>query len=69
MSERFNVRWCAGSAALFLAAANAKITMLGHDGPVAWRMQDGKLVIDVPQLTVDRLPCLHAWVFKIPGGR
>ncbi|NQU26488.1 MAG: alpha-L-fucosidase [Candidatus Nealsonbacteria bacterium] len=50
-------------------AADAKITMLGHDEPIAWQMQGEKLVIEVPQLTVDRLPCLHAWVFKIPDGR
>ena len=48
--------------------AAAKITMLGHDGDIPWRMQDGQLVIDVPQLTIDRLPCQHAWVLKIPGA-
>jgi hypothetical protein len=31
-------------------------------------MQDGQLVIDVPQLTIDQLPCEHMWVFKIPGA-
>ncbi len=49
-------------------AEGTKITMLGHDAAVPWRMQDDRLVVDVPQLTIDRLPCLHAWVFKIPGA-
>ena len=50
-------------------AFGTKITMLGHDGPVAWRLEGETLLIDVPQLTVDRLPCSHAWVFKIPSIR
>ena len=45
-----------------------KITMLGRDAAVAWRMEDGRLVIEVPQLTIDRLPCRYAWVFKIPAA-
>ena len=49
-------------------AEGTQITMLGYDGEVAWRAQDEQLVIDVPQLTIDRLPCLHAWTFKIPGA-
>jgi len=50
-------------------AFGTKITMLGHDGPVAWRLEGETLLIDVPQLTVDRLPCSHAWVLKIPSIR
>jgi len=48
-------------------APGTKITMLGYPDEITWRMHDDQLVIDVPQLTIDRLPCLHAWVFKIPG--
>jgi len=48
--------------------AGATITMLGTDSPVSWRMEGGKLVMDVPQLTIDKLPCRHAWVFRIPGA-
>ena len=49
-------------------AADTKITMLGHGGPISWRIEEDRLLIDVPQLTIDRLPCLHAWTFKIPGA-
>ena len=45
---------------------DTEITMLGYEGKVNWQMVDGKLHIRVPQLTIDQLPCKHAWVFKIP---
>jgi len=48
-------------------AAAAEITMLGHRGAVPWKWEAGRLAIETPQLTVDRLPCLYAWTFKIPG--
>jgi hypothetical protein len=41
--------------------------MLGLKEPVPWEMKDGKLHIQTPQLTVDKLPCQHAWILKIPG--
>ena len=45
-----------------------EITMLGYKGKVHWTMQDGALHITVPQLTIDKLPCQHAWVLNIPGA-
>jgi alpha-L-fucosidase len=48
-------------------AAGTVITMLGLKEPVPWEMKDGKLHIQTPQLTVDKLPCQHAWILKIPG--
>ena len=45
-----------------------RITMLGHKGEIEWKMQNGALHIAVPQLTIDKLPCQHAWVLKIPGA-
>ena len=30
---------------------------------------DAGLHIGVPQLTVDRLPCQHQWIFKLPGAK
>ena len=49
-------------------AAGTIITMLGLKEPVPWEIKDGKLHIRTPQLTVDKLPCQHAWVLKIPGA-
>ncbi|MBX7256052.1 MAG: alpha-L-fucosidase [Candidatus Hydrogenedentes bacterium] len=47
--------------------ADVKVSMLGVDSPVACKTADGKLVIDVPQLTPDKVPCAHAYVFKLTG--
>jgi alpha-L-fucosidase len=44
------------------------ITMLGCNDAIQWRMQGADLHITVPQLSVDKLPCLHAWTFRIPGA-
>lgn len=48
--------------------AGTTITLLGSVAKVNWRMEENRLVIEVPQLTVDRLPCEHAWVLKVPGA-
>ncbi len=43
------------------------VTMLGLDKPLKWRRVDGKLRIEVPSLSIDELPCDHAYVFKLSG--
>ena len=48
--------------------ADSEVTMLGKQGRLRHRMEGKNLVIDVPPLTPDRLPCQHAWTFKIPGA-
>lgn len=48
--------------------SGAAITMLGYNGELRWHMEGGALHITVPQLTIDRLPCLYAWTFRIPGA-
>jgi len=48
--------------------ADAKIKMLGCPDKITWRIKDDVLQIDVPQLTIDKLPCSHAWTFKIPNA-
>lgn len=47
--------------------ADVKASMLGVDAPVACKTDGDKLVIDVPQLTPDKTPCSHAYVFKLTG--
>ena len=49
-------------------SAGANVSILGGPDNIPWRMKDGKLLIHVPQLTIDKLPCRHAWTFKIPGA-
>jgi alpha-L-fucosidase len=44
---------------------DGSVTMLGMDGRLACRNVDGGLEIDIPPLTVDELPCRHAYVLKL----
>ncbi|AOR30500.1 alpha-L-fucosidase [Streptomyces fodineus] len=43
--------------------AGDKVTMLGHDRPLTWRVTNGALVIDVPGAA--RKAGRHVWVFKV----
>jgi len=43
------------------------VTMLGLTEPLKWKSADGKLSIEVPPLSVDEVPCRHAYVFKLTG--
>jgi len=45
--------------------SDSVITMLGYSTPLKYTFNDGTLTISVPQLTIDVLPCNHAWSFKI----
>ena len=45
--------------------ANVAVSMLGVNDPVACSVDGGKLVIQVPQLTPDKVPCQYAYVFKL----
>ena len=47
------------------AAAGIAVSMLGYDGAVTAETQGNTLLIHVPQLTIDKLPCQHAYVFKL----
>ncbi|MDN5202292.1 alpha-L-fucosidase [Fulvivirgaceae bacterium BMA10] len=46
-------------------AKNSKVTLLGHEGDLNYNYSNGNLVVDVPVLTVEEIPCQHAWSFKI----
>jgi len=48
-------------------APNAAVTMLGVKGSLTWTRANGKMLIEVPQLSVDELPAKFAYVFKITG--
>jgi len=45
----------------------ATVTMLGHSGFLASHQVGGKLHIDIPPLSVDEVPCRHAYVLKLTG--
>ncbi|MEM9143219.1 MAG: alpha-L-fucosidase C-terminal domain-containing protein, partial [Bacteroidota bacterium] len=44
---------------------STKVTLLGHPGELPYEYKGGNLVLQVPALTYDELPCHHAWSFKI----
>ena len=50
-----------------LAGENVKnIRLLGYDGVIQWISgENRKLVIQIPRLTIDEVPCLNAWALKI----
>ena len=42
-----------------------KINLLGHDRELTWRVTGKTLQVDIPKLTIDQLPSLHAWTLAI----
>ena len=44
---------------------NTKVTLLGYDLNLTHIFINGDLVIEVPLLTIDEVPCYYAWSFKI----
>jgi alpha-L-fucosidase len=49
-------------------SSNAKISMLGYDGEVDYKLNSQKQpVIRIPKLSAGRLPCEYAWTFKLTG--
>jgi alpha-L-fucosidase len=48
-------------------APTAKIQMLGVEGTLSYAISDGSVVIQMPELSVDALPCKYAWTLKIAG--
>ena len=44
------------------------VTMLGHEGKFSYKVDGTNLIVDVPALTVEEVPCLYAYAFKINGA-
>lgn len=44
---------------------DTKVTLLGHEGDLQYEYRDKDLIVQVPVLSYDELPCQHAWSFKI----
>ena len=44
------------------------VTLLGHDGKLPWRYEDGAMHVEMPALGVEELPCDDAYGFKIGGA-
>jgi len=41
------------------------IQLLGYDGEIKWKLHNQRLIIKIPSLTIDKVPCLHAWAMKV----
>ena len=44
---------------------NTVITLLGRDGELPWKYEDGKLKIDMTSIKFTEIPCKSAWTIKI----
>lgn len=49
----------------FVVSGDAEVTFLGTDLKLSYRQEGDDLVVEVPYLTVDELPCQYAWTIKI----
>jgi alpha-L-fucosidase len=41
------------------------VTMLGLERPLQWTSREGSVVVEIPPLSVDELPCEHAYTIKL----
>jgi alpha-L-fucosidase len=41
------------------------VNLLGCQCCIYWKLHSRKLIISLPALTVDEIPCLHAWVLRV----
>ncbi len=46
-------------------SADTAVTLLGRDGNLKWKYNNGKIYIDVSDISFGNLTCDHAWVFKM----
>jgi alpha-L-fucosidase len=46
---------------------HTRVQMQGHPEPLGWKPAANGLVIDVPEMSVNEIPCRNAWVFKLTG--
>ena len=49
--------------------ANCQVNLLGREGSLKTTVRGKDLVIDVPVMEPDQLPCQYCYSFKIPGAR
>ena len=43
----------------------SNVSMLGYDKKVDWKKEGNILYVTPPVLTINKLPCLYAWTFKV----
>lgn len=62
-----SLAWPKGELALGtpMPSKNTEVQMLGVNRPLNWQYANDTLRIEVPVLSIDELPCHHAYVFKL----
>ncbi len=45
--------------------AAAKVTLLGREGLLPWKYENGKMIVNLGSVKISELPCEWAWTFKI----
>lgn len=50
------------------ARPDSEVTMLGREGPLEWSQEADGLVISIPPMAPEDLPCSHAYTFKVASG-
>jgi len=50
-----------------ITTPQTQVRMLGYSRPLSWKPADKGLVINVPEMSVNEVPCRNAWVFKLTG--
>jgi hypothetical protein len=49
-------------------AAGLTVELLGYDGTIEWREEDGDLIVAPPVMSPSQVPSPYAFVFKIGGA-
>lgn len=44
---------------------NARISLLGRDGNLPWKYENGKLIVDMTPVRFSEIPCRSAWTLRI----
>ncbi len=44
---------------------STEVSLVGREGKLPWKYEDGKMVIDLNSVKISELPCEWAWVFRI----
>ena len=41
------------------------VSLLGWEGEIQWKTEGGKLLIELPEMGLDEIPCSYAWTLKL----
>ncbi|MBP6459758.1 MAG: alpha-L-fucosidase [Crocinitomicaceae bacterium] len=61
----FFTKWKESISFEYSLLAPTSIEILGTHISLKWKLENNKLTIDIPRLTIDELPCIHLWGVRI----